>query len=70
MQRQARSAYRLFLVNPAHPGLRFKHVQPSRDVVSVRVGLGYRALGVQEDDTVIWFWIGAHSDYDRLIAEL
>jgi len=36
--------------------------------MSIRfAGLGYRALGVLEGSTVIWFWIGLHADYDRLI---
>jgi hypothetical protein len=25
-------------------------------VYSVRVGIGYRAVGVLEDDIMIWFW--------------
>jgi hypothetical protein len=33
----------------------------------VRVGLRYRALGVEVDDGIVWFWIGSHSDYDRLL---
>ena len=70
VQRQARSAYLLFQSNSEHPSLRFKRVHASRDIVSVRVGLGFRALGVQDSDTVIWFWIGAHADYDRLIGDI
>jgi hypothetical protein len=33
----------------------------------VRIGLGYRALGVIEGSAIIWFWIGSHADYDRLV---
>ncbi len=66
-QRQARAAYRLFRDDPRHPGLRFKQVHPTAPVVSVRVGLHYRALGRRDDgDTVVWFWIGSHAEYDRL----
>ena len=32
------------------------------------VGLGYRALGVMEGSTVVWFWIGSHAECDRLLA--
>jgi hypothetical protein len=32
----------------------------------VRVGLHYRALGVEIKDGVLWFWIGTHADYDRM----
>jgi hypothetical protein len=67
VQARARRAYHLFRDHPDHPSLRFKKVSESENVYSVRIGLGYRALGVLEDSTVIWFWIGSHSDYDRLI---
>jgi hypothetical protein len=33
----------------------------------VRVGSNYRALGVSVDEGVLWFWIGSHAEYDRLI---
>jgi len=35
---------------------------------SARVGLHYRALAVEADDILVWFWIGSHSEYDRLIG--
>ncbi len=68
VQRQARRAYRQFVADPAHPSLQFKQVHPSRPIYSARVSLGYRALGVREGDDLIWFWIGSHADYDRLIS--
>jgi hypothetical protein len=35
---------------------------------SVRVGAHYRALGVDVEDGVLWFWIGTpHAEYDALI---
>jgi hypothetical protein len=34
----------------------------------VRIGRGYRALGRRQGDTLVWFWIGTHDDYDRLIG--
>jgi hypothetical protein len=30
--------------------------------------LRYRALAIEADDTYLWFWIGSHADYDRLIS--
>lgn len=50
--------------DPAHPSLHFKRVGRFR---SVRVGLQYRALAVDVEDGVLWFWIGTHAEYDRLI---
>ena len=67
IKEQARKSYRLWRANPYHPGLHFKRVHPKEPLYSVRVGLGWRALGVLEDDSVTWLWIGSHADYDRLI---
>ena len=30
----------------------------------------YRALGLWEGDTITWFWIGSHAEYDTLLARL
>jgi len=58
----AQKAYRLFQENPGHP---------SRDpIYSARVTLGYRAVGLLEDDEVTWFWIGTHPEYDRLLQQM
>jgi hypothetical protein len=37
---------------------------------SARVTLAYRAVGVLEGENVTWFWIGNHTDYERLLANL
>ncbi|WP_414675650.1 hypothetical protein [Methyloceanibacter sp.] len=50
--------------NPQHPSLHFKPVGP---YWSARIGLHYRALAVEVDDGMLWFWIGSHADYDDLI---
>jgi hypothetical protein len=42
---QSRRAYQLFRRNPSHPGLNLKKVDEEDNVYSVRIGLGYRALG-------------------------
>jgi hypothetical protein len=70
VQTRAREAYRLWRDNPAHPGLNFKRVSRTRPVYSVRIGLQHRALGVLEGDSVIWFWIGLHDEYERIINTL
>ena len=68
VRRQAREAYKLFAQNPYHPSLHFKQVHPTRSIYSVRISMEYRALGVQEEGEIIWFWIGSHADYDKLIS--
>jgi len=70
IQDAARKAYRLFRENAGHPSLHFKRVHDRDPVYSVRVTLGYRALGLVEGDEVTWFWIGTHADYDRLLERL
>ena len=56
--------YALLKDNPRHPSLQFKKVGR---YWSVRVGLRYRALATEVDDGLLWFWIGSHADYDKLI---
>jgi len=63
----AQSAYRTFRSNPAHPGIQFKRLEGHDDVYSVRIGLGYRALGVMRKGRIVWYWIGTHADYNRLV---
>lgn len=59
----ARQRYRLLLRDPRHPSLRFEKKGP---LWSARVG-SYRALAKQIDDGFLWFWIGTHDDYERLL---
>ena len=67
---RARKAYRLFRENPGHPSLHFKKVHDRDPVYSARVTLGYRTLGLLEDEEITWFWIGSHAEYDRLLDKL
>ena len=57
--------FALLKADPRHPSLHLKKVG---DYWSVRVGLGYRALAVEVDDGLLWFWIGSHKRYDELIG--
>lgn len=68
VQTQARIAYRLFKQNPNHPSLRFKKVHSELPIYSARISKDYRAVGQLDGDTVIWFWIGSHTDYDKLLS--
>jgi hypothetical protein len=70
VKEQARRAYRLWRHNPQHPSLRFKRVHASEPIFSVRIGIGWRALGLRDGNTITWFWIGSHADYDQLIKSL
>lgn len=59
--------FALLKENPKHPSLHFKKI---KQYWSVRVGRFYRALAIDipEKNTVVWFWIGNHKDYDLLIS--
>jgi hypothetical protein len=63
----ARKNYKLWRANPSHPSLRSKRVHRVEPLYSARVGIGYRVLGLLDGDTVTWFWIGSHDEYERLI---
>jgi len=65
IQNLARKNYQLLSEDPSHHSLHYKKVKNYR---SVRVGIHYRALGIKTDSDVVWFWIGSHADYDRLIS--
>ena len=68
VQDQARKAYSLFERDPYHPSLRFKQVHSTRPIYSARINVDCRALGVRDGETILWFWIGSHADYDHLIS--
>jgi hypothetical protein len=57
--------FALLKANSNRPSLRFKKIGP---VHPVRVGRHYRALAMDHPDGLQWFWIGHHSDYDRLLS--
>ena len=54
--------------DPYHPSLHFKKVGKRKQLWSVRVGLNYRALGLDKPEGVVWVWIGTHAVYDRLLS--
>ena len=65
VRRLADKNFALLKGDSAHPSLQFKKIGR---FYSVRVGLRYRALAVESDDGLVWFWIGSHADYEKLIG--
>ncbi len=65
---QAKKAFRLWISNPYHNSLQFKCINANEDIWSVRITQGCRAVGIFEGDTVTWFWIGNHDDYERYFS--
>lgn len=70
VQEQTRAAYRQFQKEPSYPSLRFKKAHPELPIYSARISKSYRAVDQLDGDTVIWFWVGSHADYDRLLEQL
>ncbi len=68
VRRRARKAYQLWEENPFHPSLHFKCINREEDIWAARITLGYRALDILEGDTVTWFWIGNHDDYEKFFS--
>lgn len=61
----ADKSFELLKADPNHRSLHFKRIGRFR---SVRVGLRYRAVGVDVEDGILWFWIGTHAEYDALVG--
>jgi hypothetical protein len=65
IQQLARENFELLKTNPQHPSLHFKRIGK---LWSVRIGLSYRALGADSPKGIVWFWIGPHAEYEKLIG--
>jgi len=57
--------YGLLKADPSHRSLHFKKVGA---LWSVRIGLHYRALATEAEGDLVWFWIGSHAEYDKLVG--
>ena len=68
IQSGAKKAFQLWVENPFHPSLHFEKINSEKNIWSVRITRGYRAVGILNGDTVTWFWIGNHDDYERFFA--
>ena len=67
---QAKVAYRQFLEDPYYPSLQFKCIHATDPVYSARINIDYRAVGILNNSEIVWFWIGPHSEYDKLLKRL
>lgn len=70
VRRGAFADYRLWKVDPFANSLRFKEINAKNHVWSARAGIGWRVMGVRQENAMIWFWIGSHADYDDRIINL
>ncbi len=70
VKKQALKAYRLWKADSNHPSLQFKPVSRSGKTFSVRVSASWRALGFRQADSIYWYWIGSHAEYDKILKQL
>ena len=70
IKEKARNVFQLFQKNPYHPSLHFKRLPVKTPIYSARISRSYRALCIVEGDDAIWFWIGSHSDYEKMIKSM
>jgi hypothetical protein len=66
IQEIADQSYELLKTNPSHPSLHLKRVGK---YWSVRISKEYRAVGIEVEKGISWFWIGTHDEYERLIGK-
>ena len=64
IQDLASKNFQLLKTDLEHPSL---HLKKTGKFWSVRVGIRYRAMAVEVEEGLLWFWIGTHAEYDRLI---
>jgi hypothetical protein len=64
VQEVADKNFKLLKTDPKHPSL---HLKKMGSYWFVRAGRKYRALGVDVVEGILWFWIGIHSEYDKII---
>ena len=68
IKKLAKKQYKLFNENPYHASLHFKRIHSNKPIFSARINFSYRTIGILTDDNIIiWFWIGSHDEYDKLI---
>ena len=65
VRKLADKQFELLKSNPNHPSLHLKKVGR---FYSARVGAHYRVLAVEVDSGLLWWWIGTHAEYDRLVG--
>ncbi len=65
IQTLADKNFEMLKSNPQYPSLHLKKVGR---YWSARVDRRYRTLAVEAEAGLIWFWIGLHSEYDKIIS--
>ncbi|MCL4512158.1 MAG: hypothetical protein M1470_14045 [Bacteroidetes bacterium] len=67
IQRVSKQKFELLKKDPSHASLHFKKIGR---FWSVRAGLNYRALALEDGGDFIWVWISNHDEYEHMVKEL
>lgn len=65
LQNRVARQFQVLPENPLYPSLHFKKV--SAGLWSIRISDDYRSLGYEDDGRIIWYWIGPHSEYEKML---
>jgi hypothetical protein len=68
IREEVKKSFELWLTDSSARSLYFKPVKGKKGWWSVRATASYRAVGIKDRDDIVWFFIGNHADYDRLIS--
>lgn len=63
----AEKAFHIWRRDRNHPSIEFKLVKKKQRVWSARISLHWRALAAERSEGFLWFWIGSHAEYDRVL---
>jgi hypothetical protein len=64
IRHRADKQFELLTKDLAHPSIQLK---PVGAFWSARVSDAFRALAIRQGNTFVWFWIGNHDKYERLL---
>jgi len=64
IQKIAQKNFNLLKEDPLHPSLHFKRIGK---FWSARVDINHRALAIEDDENLLWVWIGTHDEYEKML---
>ncbi len=70
VQHQAKVVFKKWKENPYYKSLHFKKVHATKPIYSIRIGIDWRAVCINQDENIVWFWIGSHAEYNKIISQL
>lgn len=66
-----RDVFKQWCVNPFDPRLEFKALDRSANKCwSIRIGSRYRALCWAYKSEWLWFWVGSHEAYNKVVRQI